>query len=123
VEQAAHERRAVKGMGLVHRSDWGSQFPSVKYIERLAEPGIEPLVSSVGDSYGIALAETNNDLFTAEVIYRRRLWCAFESVKYATLERVERINNQRLLEPIGNIPPAEAKANYCATLETEAMAA
>ncbi|MES2336098.1 MAG: IS3 family transposase [Pseudomonadota bacterium] len=123
LEQAVHERRPVKGMGLVHHSDRGSQYLSIKYTERLAEAGIEPSVGSVGDSYDNALAETINGLLKAEVIHRRRPWRSFEAVEYATLEWVDWFNNRRLLEPIGNIPTAEAEANFYAALETEAMAA
>ncbi|CUH35639.1 putative transposase OrfB [Jannaschia seosinensis] len=123
LEQAVHERRPVKGMGLVHHSDRGSQYLSIKYTERLAEAGIEPSVGSVGDSYDNALAETINGLFKAEVIHRRGPWRNFEAVEYATLEWVDWFNNRRLLEPIGNIPPAEAEANFYAALETEPMAA
>ena len=123
LEQAVHERRPVKAMGLVHHSDRGSQYLSIKYSERLAEAGIEPSVGSVGDSYDNALAETINGLFKAEVIHRRGPWRSFEAVEYATLEWVDWFNNRRLLEPIGSIPPAEAEANFYAALETEAMAA
>ena len=80
-------------------------------------------MGSVGDSYDNALAETINGLFKAEVIHRRGPWRSFEAVEYATREWVDWFNNRRLLEPIGNIPPAEAEANFYATLETEAMAA
>lgn len=123
LEQAVHERRPVKGKGLVHHSDRGSQYLSIKYTERLADAGIEPSVGSVGDSYDNALAETINRLFKAEVIHRRGPWRSFEAVEYATLEWVDWFNNRRLLEPIGNIPPAEAEANFYAALETEPMAA
>jgi putative transposase len=87
----------------------GSQYVSIKYTERLAEAGIEPSVGSVGDSYDNALAETINGLYKAEVIHRRGPWRSFEAVKYATLEWVDWFNHRRLLEPIGNIPPAEAE--------------
>ena len=123
LEQAVHERRPAKGMGLVHHSDRGSQYLSIRYTERLAEAGIEPSVGSVGDSYDNALAETINGLFKAEVIHRRGPWRSFEAVEYATLEWVDWFNNRRLLAPIGNIPPAEAEVNFCAALETDAMAA
>ena len=123
LEQAVHDRRPAKGMGLVHHSDRGSQYLSIRYTERLAEAGIEPSVGSVGDSYDNALAETINGLFKAEVIHRRGPWRSFEAVEYATLEWVDWFNNRRLLEPIGNIPPAEAEANFYAALETEPMAA
>ena len=123
LEQAVHDRRPAKGMGLVHHSDRGSQYLSIRYTERLAEAGIEPSVGSVGDSYDNALAETINGLYKAEVIHRRGPWRSFEAVEYATLEWVDWFNNRRLLAPIGNIPPAEAEANFYAALETDAMAA
>ena len=96
---------------------------SIKYTERLAEAGIEPSVGGVGDSYDNALAETINGLFKAEVIHRRGPWRSFEAVEYATLEWVDWFNTRRLLEPIGNIPPIEAEANFYATLDAEPMAA
>ena len=94
----------------------------IKCTERFAEAGIEPSVGSVGDSDDNALAETINALFKAEVIPRRGPWRSFETVDYATLERVDWFNKRRLVEPIGNIPPTEAEANFFAALETEAMA-
>lgn len=121
LEQAVHLRQP--GSGLVHHSDRGSQYLSIKYTERLAEAGIEPSVGSVGDSYDNALAETINGLFKAEVIHRRGPWRSFDAVEYATLEWVDWFNNRRLLEPIGNIPPAEAEANFYAALERSDMAA
>jgi len=123
LEQALHDRRPVHRGGLVHHSDRGSQYVSIKYTERLAEAGIEPSVGSVGDSYDNALAETINGLYKAEVIHRRGPWRSFEAVEFATLEWVDWFNNRRLLEPIGNIPPAEAEKRYYAMLETPAMAA
>ncbi len=123
LEQAVHQRRPAKGAGLVCHSDRGSQYLSIKYTERLAEAGIEPSVGSVGDSYDNALAETINGLFKAEVIHRRGPWRNFDAVEYATLEWVAWFNNRRLLEPIGNIPPAEAEANFYAALERSDMAA
>jgi len=100
-----------------------AQYVSIKYTERLAEAGVEPSVGSVGDSYDNALAETINGLYKAEVIHRRGPWRSFEAVEFATLEWVDWFNNRRLLEPIGNIPPAEAEQRYYATLEQPAMAA
>jgi transposase InsO family protein len=121
LEQAVHQR--PPGAGLVHHSDRGSQYLSIRYTERLAEAGIEPSVGSVGDSYDNALAETINGLYKAEVIHRRGPWRNFDAVEYATLEWVDWFNTRRLLEPIGNIPPAEAEANFYAALDTEDMAA
>ena len=114
LEQALHDRKPVGKDGLVHHSDRGSQYLSIKYTERLAETGIKPSVGSVGDSYDNALAETINGLYKAEVIHRRGPWRSFEAVEFATLEWVDWFNHRRLLEPIGNIPPAEAEANYYA---------
>jgi putative transposase len=123
LEQALHDRRPVRGGGLVHHSDRGVQYVSIRYTERLAEAGIEPSVGSVGDSYDNALAETINGLYKAEVIRRRGPWKNLEAVEFATLEWVDWFNHRRLLEPIGNIPPAEAEARYYAQLEGAAMAA
>ena len=123
LDQALHERRPLHRAGLVHHSDRGSQYVSIKYTERLAEAGIEPSVGSVGDSYDNALAETINGLYKAEVIHRRGPWRSFEAVEFATLEWVDWFNHRRLLEPIGNIPPAEAEDRYYAMLEQTPMAA
>jgi hypothetical protein len=92
-------------------------------VERLADAGIGPSVGRVGDSYDNALAETISELYKAEVIHRRGPWRSFEAVEFATLELVDWFNNHRLLEPIGNIPPAEAEARYYASLNQTAMAA
>jgi transposase InsO family protein len=123
LDQALHERRPIHRAGLVHHSDRGSQYVSIKYTERLAEAGIEPSVGSVGDSYDNALAETINGLYKAELIHRRGPWRSFEAVEFATLEWVDWFNHRRLLEPIGNIPPAEAEHRYYAMLEPTPMAA
>jgi putative transposase len=123
LEQALYERRLIRQGGLVHHSDRGVQYVSIRYTERLAEAGIEPSVGSVGDSYDNALAETIHGLFKAEVIHRRGPWRNAEAVEFATLEWVDWFNHRRLLEPIGNIPPAEAEARYHAQLEGLAMAA
>ena len=123
LEQAIHDRRPIHRSGLVHHSDRGSQYVSIRYTERLAEAGIEPSVGSVGDSYDNALAESINALYKAEVIHRRGPWRTIEAVEFATLEWVDWFNNRRLLEPIGNIPPAEAEANHYTALEQTAMAA
>ena len=100
---------------MLRRPFESAQYVSIKYSERLAEAGIEPSVGSVGDSYDNALAETVIGLFKTEVIHRRGPWRSFDAVEYATLEWVDWFNNRRLLEPIGNIPPAEAEANYTPT--------
>ena len=123
LEQALHARRPRRGGGLVHHSDRGSQYLSIKYSERLTEAGIDPSVGSVGDSYDNALAETINGLYKAEVIHRRGPWRNLEAVELATLEWVDWFNHRRLLEPIGNIPPAEAEARYHAETGRAARAA
>jgi transposase InsO family protein len=123
LEQALHDRRPLQGDGLIHHSDRGVQYLSIKYTERLAEAGVEPSVGSVGDSYDNALAETIIGLFKTEVIHRRGPWRSMEAVEYATLEWVDWFNNRRLLEPIGNIPPAEAEAHYYAQIDELAMVA
>jgi putative transposase len=123
LEQAIHERKPSHRGGLVHHSDRGSQYLSIKYTERLAEAGIEPSVGSIGDSYDNALAETINGLYKAEVIHRRGPWRSFEAVEFATLEWVDWFNHRRLLEPIGNIPPAQAEQNYYAAMDNIPMAA
>ena len=123
LEQALHDRQPVHRGGLVHHSDRGSQYLSIKYTERLAEAGIEPSVGSVGDSYDNALAETINGLYKAEVIHRRGPWKSFEAVEFATLEWVDWFNHRRLMRPIGDIPPAEAEERYYAMLDEQAVAA
>jgi len=112
LEQALYARRPERDGALVHHSDRGSQYVSIRYSERLAEAGIEPSVGSTGDSYDNALAETINGLYKAEIIHRRGPWKTREAVELATLEWVSWFNNHRLLEPIGYIPPAEAEASY-----------
>jgi putative transposase len=123
LEQALHNRRPVHHGGLVHHSDRGSQYVSIKYTERLVEAGIEPSVGSVGDSYDNALAETINGLYKTEVIRRRGPWKSLEAVEFATLEWVDWFNHRRLLEPIGSIPPAEAEQRYFAMLDQMKIAA
>ena len=123
LEQALHDRRPVHRGGLVHHSDRGSQYVSIKCTERPAEAGIEPSVGSVGDSYDNALAKAINGLYKAEVIHRRGPWRSFEDVEYATLEWVDWFNNRRLLEPIGNIPPAEVEERYYAVMDDVPIAA
>ncbi len=122
-EQAIQARKPARGSGLVPHSDRGVPYLSIKYSERLADAGIDPSVGRVSDSYDNALAETINGLYKAEVIHRRGPWRSFEAVEYATFEWVDWFNNQRLLGPIGNIPPAEAEANHYAASENLNMAA
>jgi transposase InsO family protein len=111
LEQALYARQPELG-SLIHHSDRGSQYVSIRYTERLGEAGVEPSVGSRGDSYDNALAETINGLYKTELIHKRGPWKNRESVELATLEWVSWFNHQRLLEPIGYIPPAEAEAQY-----------
>jgi len=111
LEQALYARQPGDNGTLIHHSDRGSQYLSIRYSERLAEAGIEPSVGSRGDSYDNALAETINGLYKTELIHRRT-WKTRESVELATLEWVAWFNHHRLMEPLGYIPPAEAEANY-----------
>jgi putative transposase len=110
LEQALWSRSGIQGV--VHHSDHGSQYLSIRYSERLAEAGAQPSAGSVGDSYDNALAETIIGLYKTEVIHRRGPWRHGEAVEYATLEWVDWFNHRRLLEPIGNVPPAELEASY-----------
>ncbi len=110
LEQALYDRET--DATLVHHSDRGGQYLSIRYTERLAEAGIEPSVGSRGDAYDNALAETVIGLFKTEVIYRDGPWKGFEEVEYATLEWVAWYNTQRLLEPLGYVPPAEYEEQY-----------
>ncbi|WP_415205973.1 IS3 family transposase [Rudaea sp.] len=110
LEQALHDRRPVQ-QALIHHSDRGVQYVSIRYTERLALAGIEPSVGRVGDSYDNALAETINGLYKAEVIHRRS-WPNLEAVEMATLAWVNWFNHHRLLSSIGHLPPAEAEAIY-----------
>lgn len=112
LEQALYARQPERDASLIHHSDRGSQYVSILYTERLAEAGIEPSVGSKGDSYDNALAETINGLYKAELVHRRAPWKTVESLELATLEWVIWFNHQRLLEPIGYIPPAEAEDRY-----------
>ncbi len=111
LEQALYARRPDRD-SLIHHSDRGSQYLSIRYTERLDEAGISPSVGSKGDSYDNALAETINGLYKAEIIHHRGPWKSREAVELATLSWVAWFNNHRLLEPIGYIPPAEAEAQY-----------
>ena len=121
LEQALWSRSATKGV--VHHSDRGSQYLSIRYCERLAEAKAQPSVGSVGDSYDNALAETIIGLYKTEVIHRHGPWRHLEAVEYATLEWVDWFNHRRLLEPIGNMPPAELEASYYHSTSQLPMAA
>ena len=121
LEQAVWARGGAQGV--IHHSDRGSQYLSIRYSERLSEAGMESSVGGKGDSYDNALAETINGLYKTEVVHKRGPWRTVDEVEYATLEWVDWFNNRRLLEPIGNIPPAELEMAYYRQLEESAMVA
>jgi len=123
LEQALYDRQPNPEDALIHHSDRGSQYVSIRYSERLAEAGIALSVGSKGDSYDNALAETINGLYKAELIHRRGPWKTRESVELATLEWVSWFNHKRLMGPLGYIPPAEAEANYYRQLNRQAAMA
>jgi putative transposase len=123
LEQAPYARRPAPGSGLIHHSDRGVQYLSIKYTHRLLESGIEPSVGSVGDSYDNALAETIIGLYKAELIDRGGPWRNLQAVEFATLQWVDWFNRHRLLEPIGSIPPAEAEQLFYASIDTLSFAA
>ncbi len=120
LEQALYARQPERDSSLIHHSDRGSQYVSIRYSERLAEAGIEPSVGSKGDSYDNALAETINGLYKTELIHRRAPWKTREAVELATLEWESWFNHHRLLSSIGHIPPAGAEANYYRQLPRQA---
>jgi putative transposase len=121
LEQALWSRTGTQG--LVHHSDRGSQYLSIRYPQRLAPAGVESSVGSVGDSYDNAMAETIIGLYKTEVIRRHGPWRHIEAVEYATLEWVDWFNHRRRLEPIGNVPPAALEQPYYRQLEESAMIA
>jgi len=121
LEQALCSRTGTQE--LIHHSDRGCQYLSIRYTERLAEAGVDASVGSVGDSYDNALAETINGLYKTEIIRRRGPWRNIDAVEYATLEWVDWFNHRRLLKPIGDVPPAELEQAYYRQLEESAMAA
>lgn len=120
LEQALYDRQDDSVDRLIHHSDRGVQYLSIRYTERLAEAGIEPSVGSKGDSYDNALAESVIGLFKTEVIRRRGPWRSLEDVEFATLEWVAWFNHSRLLEPIGHVPPAEYEEAYYRSQQAQA---
>jgi len=123
LEQALHARQPGKDKRLIHHSDRGVQYLSLKYTDRLADAGLQPSVGSVGDSYDNALAETVIGLYKTEVIRRLGPWRSLGELELTTLEWVDWFNNRRLLEPLGHIPPAEAEAKFFELDDQAAMAA
>jgi len=123
LEQAIWEREETERRRLVHHSDRGVQYLSIRYTERLAEAGIEPSVGSKGDSYDNALAESVIGLFKTEVIRQQGPWRSLEDVEFAVLEWVWWFNEHRLLEPLGYLPPAEYEEAFYSRSEAQALAA
>ena len=123
LDQALHDRAVGREHALVHHSDRGAQYVSIRYTERLAEAGIEPSVGRVGDSYDNALAESVIGLYKTEVIRQRGPWRHLEAVEFATLEWVHWFNHRRLLEGIGYVPPAELEEAYYQQSQEQAMVA
>ena len=121
LEQALWARSDAEGV--VHHSDRGCQYLSIRYTERLQEAGVEPSVGSVGDSYDNAMAESVIGLFKSEVIHRRGPWRQIDEVEYATLEWVDWFNHRRLMGPLGHVPPAEYESMYYRQLDESATAA
>lgn len=123
LEQALWDRQVSQKTDLIHHSDRGSQYLAIRYADRLAEVGISPSVGTVGDSYDNALAESINGLYKTEVIRKQGPWKNIEDVEFATLQWVDWFNNRRLLESIGNVPPAEKEEAYYQQQESQAKAA
>ena len=121
LEQALHARPIEDD--LIHHSDRGVQYLSIRYTERLADAGIASSVGSVGDSYDNAMAESVIGLYKTEVIRRRGPWRHLQAVELATLEWVHWFNHRRLLEPIGHVPPVEFELDYYQSQSTPAVAA
>ena len=118
LEQAIHARRP--GEDLIHHSDQGSQYLSIRYSERLKEAGITPSVGSVADSYDNALAETIIGLYKTELVHHQGPWKGGDALEFATLGWVDWFNHRRLLESIGWVPPVEFEAAYWQTQAKQA---
>ncbi len=112
LEMALHSRRHQDLSDLVHHSDRGVQYLSIRYSERLSEAGAVASVGSRGDSYDNALAESFNGLYKTELIHHRGPWKGIDDVEWATLTYVDWFNQRRIHNEIGKIPPAEFEANY-----------
>ena len=123
LEQAVYDRRLGQQNPLIHHSARAVQYVTHRYAERLSEVGIEPSVGSVGDSYDNALAETINGLYKTEVIRHQGPWKGIDAVEFANLEWVDWFNNRRLMESIGNVPPAELETEYYDQMAGSAIAA
>ncbi|MGQ9411411.1 IS3 family transposase [Mycolicibacterium gilvum] len=117
IEQAiwTRERDGILDLkDVVHHTDRGSQYTSIRFTERLAEARIQPSVGAVGSSYDNALAETINGLYKTELIKPGKPWRTVEDVELATARWVDWFNHRRLYEYCGDVPPAELEAAYYA---------
>ena len=112
LEMAIWARRDQDLTGLIHHSDRGVQYLSIRYTERLAEAGAVASVGSRGDSYDNAMAESFNGLYKTELIRRQSPWRGLDDVEFATLEWVDWFNHRRLHGEIGMIPPAEFEQHH-----------
>jgi putative transposase len=123
LEQALWQRKPHRNKSLIHHSDRGSQYLSIKYTERLADADVDPSVGTVGDSYDNALAESVIGLFKTEVIKQLGPWKTMQEVEWETMHWVDWYNEDRLLGPIGYLPPAEAELQHFERTEPMAKVA
>ena len=123
LNQAVCQRRPQKGGGLIHHSDRGSQYLSVRYTERLVDAGIDPSVGTVGDSYDNAMAESIIGLFKAEVTKLHGPWKSVSQLEWETLKWVDWYNTKRLHSPIGYLTPTEAEEAFYENLNALEKAA
>ncbi len=112
LEMAIFARRGDDLDGLVHHSDRGVQYLSIRYTERLGEAGVVNSVGARGDSYDNALAESFNGLYKTELIRNKGPWRGLDDVEFATLEYLDWFNHRRLHSEIGKVPPAEHETTY-----------
>ena len=123
LNQAICQRAPSEADGLIHHSDRGSQYLSIRYTERLAEAGIDTSVGSVGDSYDNALAESIIGLFKTEVINFLGPWKSVSQVEWETLKWVDWYNTERLHSAIGYVTPQEAEEKFYENLNADEKAA
>jgi putative transposase len=123
LEQALWQRKPLGSKSLIHHSDRGSQYLSIRYTERLADADVDPSVGTVGDSYDNALAESVIGLFKTEVIKKLGPWKSLQNVEWETMHWVDWYNTERLHSAIGYMPPAEAELRHLDPPETIGMVA
>lgn len=118
LEMALWRRGIKKGSGLIHHSDRGSQYVSIRYSERLTDVGAAASVGSVADSYDNAMAEALNGTFKAELIEHQGPWRDADQVERAVVQWVGWYNTERLHSALDYLPPEEFEAAYCRLLAT-----